>query len=194
MQYPVLPDPDDQAWQKAVDYHKELHIPLRFSVLSGEIVHHLRSSLDHIVWFFSTPEYRRDHPSAIEFPVLCEVPGKDELRRYERKIKGIDNPRIRALIEDMQPYKKKRPELRTIPFASSTIWTGSTQHRELVIVHSGANVVMPGIDESLTAKIVAYRNGESLPAADVRAVHTAIKNKGIVFRSSSVRPVGERTG
>jgi hypothetical protein len=54
--YPTIPHPDAEEWQEAVDYHKELRIPKRFGVLSGEIVHHLRSCLDHIVWHFSSPQ------------------------------------------------------------------------------------------------------------------------------------------
>src|SRR6266481_7650612 len=68
--YPVLSNPDSKEWQEAVDYHRELVIPKRFSVLSGEIIHHLRSCLDHIVWHFSSAHYRRGHANAIEFPVF----------------------------------------------------------------------------------------------------------------------------
>jgi hypothetical protein len=41
-------------------------VPPRFSVLAGEIVHHLRSCFDHVTWNFSvgaTPEHKR-----IDFP------------------------------------------------------------------------------------------------------------------------------
>src|ERR1700691_3819144 len=58
--YPVIPDTNSEHWQDAVDYHKQLPIPKRFSVLTGEVVHHLRSCLDHIVWIFSHATARRD--------------------------------------------------------------------------------------------------------------------------------------
>jgi hypothetical protein len=46
-EYPVMPKVQDKEHTKALAYYKSMKIPLRFSVLSGEIVHHLRSCLDH---------------------------------------------------------------------------------------------------------------------------------------------------
>jgi hypothetical protein len=48
-EYPVIPKPDDKRWKEALEYHRELKVPKRFSVLGGEIIHHFRSCLDHIV-------------------------------------------------------------------------------------------------------------------------------------------------
>src|ERR1039458_2121126 len=103
--YPVFPNPDDQHWQEAVDYHCNLRIPKRFSVLAGEIVHHLRSSLDHIVWIFSNESARRLHENALGFPILCELPDKMKLSGFERQIQGVDKPSVRKLITDLQPYQ-----------------------------------------------------------------------------------------
>lgn len=102
--YPVVPNPDSKDWQEAVNYHRALKIPKRFSVLSGEVVHHLRSCLDHIVWHFSSAEARRDHASALEFPIYAEPLTKDSARGYERKIQGITSVRVRELISQLQPY------------------------------------------------------------------------------------------
>jgi len=41
--YPVLPENDRKTLLKAIEYHKNLVIPPRFSVLAGETIHHLRS-------------------------------------------------------------------------------------------------------------------------------------------------------
>lgn len=54
--YPIIPHPNNEQWQNAVNYHRELRIPLRFSVLAGEVIHHLRACLDHVVWHFSTKQ------------------------------------------------------------------------------------------------------------------------------------------
>jgi hypothetical protein len=69
-EYPTMPHPDDQCWPKAVDYHRNKSIPLRFSVLSGEIIH-LRSALDHIVWYFSSEEARLTPTTSNS---LCLIP------------------------------------------------------------------------------------------------------------------------
>src|SRR5579864_7615214 len=109
-EYPVLPEDNRELLLKAIEYHKKRVIPLRFSMLAGEIVHHLRSILDHVVWQFSDEVYRRDHPRLIEFPVV-EVPpvDKDSISRYVRKIKGITVARVRDLIERLQPYNSPDP-------------------------------------------------------------------------------------
>src|SRR6185312_16356467 len=70
--YPVMPDTDDERWQEALNYHRSLPIPKRFGVLAGEIFHHWRSCLDHIVWIYSSAEYRESHETAIQFPVVCD--------------------------------------------------------------------------------------------------------------------------
>jgi hypothetical protein len=59
-------------------------------VLSGEIIHHLRSCLDHVVWHFSDDTYRRKHVTHVQFPILKTRPTPaDVFNKYERKVKGI---------------------------------------------------------------------------------------------------------
>src|ERR1043166_6632176 len=93
-QYPTVPKPHTQGWQEAIDYHKALKVPNRFSVLSGQIVHHFRSCLDHVVWYFSSPTYRAKRENAIQSPVFSKPLSSDDRARYQRKIEGITNPRV----------------------------------------------------------------------------------------------------
>src|SRR5438552_2785214 len=73
--YPVLPKLNDEKILEAIQYHKTLVIPPRFSVLAGEVVHHLRSCLDHIVWGMSDDASRFSRNSRyIEFPILSTRP------------------------------------------------------------------------------------------------------------------------
>jgi hypothetical protein len=46
-EYPVMPKIESEEHNKAVAYFKKLRIPLRFSVLGGEVVHHLREFDKH---------------------------------------------------------------------------------------------------------------------------------------------------
>src|SRR6266481_2405373 len=91
--YPKIPKLDDEKLAEALNYHHALKIPPRFSVLAGEIVHHLRSCLDHVVWELSDDAYRNSpNFRFIEFPLLEKRPSlKDKFTRYERKIKGVQN-------------------------------------------------------------------------------------------------------
>src|SRR6267142_5338043 len=68
--YPFLTDNNGEILLEALEYHRNRPVPLRFAVLAGEVVHHLRSILDHIVWQFSEPSYRQDPRNLkwIEFP------------------------------------------------------------------------------------------------------------------------------
>src|ERR1700685_2722608 len=82
----ALPQDDMQLLLKAAQDLEKIRVPLRFSVLIGEIVHHLRSCLDHIVWQFSSSDYREStNRRFIEFPILETRPSdKDRPTRYDR--------------------------------------------------------------------------------------------------------------
>src|SRR5271170_3790317 len=132
--YPVVPDVNSEEWQDAVDYHKNLVIPLYCAVLSGEIVHHLRSCFDHVVWHFSSAKYRLESENYIEFPVFRKEPStKDELARYERKVKGISKSSILSLIEGIQPYKRGS-DAEDDPVCIIHDMDRFDKHRELAIV------------------------------------------------------------
>src|SRR5437016_757021 len=80
----------DETFRKERSSHLQREVPIRFSVLAGEIIHHLRSCLDHIVWILSEPRYRRDNLKHIQFPIYDVRPSeKEEIKRFERTIKGI---------------------------------------------------------------------------------------------------------
>ncbi len=135
-EYPVLSKDNKQVIAEAVEYHSKRPIPLRFSVLSGEIIHHLRSCLDHIVWHFSAPDYRKKNITAIQFPILEERPTPANVfTKYERKIKGIRDSRVRELIERLQPYNGgvDSPNIFLLAIQKLDI---IDKHRALVIVAS----------------------------------------------------------
>ena len=77
--------------------------PPRVSVLIGEVVHHLRSSLDHLVLQLvlregNTPDDRTGFP-------VCDDAEKFEDRPTQRKIKGVARSAA-AIIECAQPYHR----------------------------------------------------------------------------------------
>jgi hypothetical protein len=90
--------------------HARRNIPPRFGVLAGEIAHHLRASLDHIVWLLSSEQYRRKHETLIAFPICLAKPRKkEEITRYNGKIQGIRSASARTLIDKLQPYNAAHP-------------------------------------------------------------------------------------
>lgn len=172
--YPVIPNADDKDWQSAVNYHKDLVIPKRFSVLAGEIVHHFRSCLDHIVWLFSNDNARRLHGNVIEFPVISETPNKDKKRRFDAQIQGVDKPSVRKLILAMQPYHLGAS---AADHALCIIHNMDRfdKHRELVIVTSCANVSFPEITPNLRQVMTAYAKTKTVSPDDARAFQRAVK-------------------
>jgi len=170
-----MPDPKDQSWQQALDYHRDLQIPKRFSVLAGEIIHHLRSCLDHIVWHFSSDTAKLLHESALEFPVFCKPLTKDELRRYKRKIQGITNPSILALIERLQPYQRGTDAIDD-PLCIVHDMDRFDKHRELVIVRPSAQIQFPaGTSVALVEQAFAYTQGKPVPDDILAAIGRLIK-------------------
>jgi hypothetical protein len=141
-EYPVLPEGDKQLLLAAIQYHTQRRIPLRFNVLAGEIIHHLRSCLDHMVWQFSSPQYRKDHLRQIEFPVFEKLPtDKNSSSRYEGKIKGIVSVNVRNLIEKLQPYNF--PDPLDSPIFIIHHLDVTDKHRELVLSTSTGSIEIP---------------------------------------------------
>ncbi len=134
--YPVLPKLEDKRHSEAVEYFKKLLIPIRFSVLSGEIVHHLRSCLDHIIWELSDDPTRNFKDGRyLEFPILDTRPTpENKFTRYDRKIQGVQHSGALKLIEKLQPYNSVTPHTELLWVIHDMDRTD--KHRELVIVQS----------------------------------------------------------
>jgi hypothetical protein len=140
--YPEIPQENTDLALEAIAYHKKLVIPPRFSVLAGEIIHHLRSCLDHIVWQFSSPEYRTKHSRIIGFPVRKSRPvDKKSIASHEHKIKGIADTRVRDLINKLQPYNA--PDPLDDPLFIIHSMDIIDKHQELVICSSAGGMDFP---------------------------------------------------
>jgi hypothetical protein len=140
--YPVMPDVHDDRIFDAMKYHRDRPVPVRFKVLSGEIIHHLRSCLDHVVWEFSDATSRKKHFRQIEFPVFKDEPiDKKKIASYEGKIQGITNPDARTLIGNLQPYKTSDP--LDCPLLILHYMDIFDKHRELIIVASNVQLNIP---------------------------------------------------
>jgi hypothetical protein len=145
--YPTIPHKNEKVFQEAVDYHSKRGVPLRFKILTGEIIHHLRSILDHIAWQLSSATARGTPAIAvqIEFPVFAKRPiTKKEKSRYGRKVQGISSSRALKLIEQLQPYNRlpgKNP-------LDDPIWIihdldRIDKHRELMLVFLALRLDLP---------------------------------------------------
>jgi hypothetical protein len=189
-EYPTIPHPDDKMWQQAVNYHKTKRIPLLFGVLAGEIIHHLRSSLDHVAWHFSSDEARRT-PHDIEFPIFEKEPRREkEIERYNRKVQGITKPRVLACIKDMQPYKAGADVCNDSLLIVHNM-DRFDKHRELVIVDSSVVVEVPSTMPDLANKFRLYTEGK-LPQSEIIAASRAMKEHGKATPDVAFRQFGQR--
>jgi hypothetical protein len=170
--YPIIPDHDDKMFHVVYEYHVKRAIPLRFSVLAGEVIHHLRSCFDHLIWQLSNSLKQFRDPTGIEFPVFDIKPvRKDELSRYERKVAGVSAP-AKTLIQRLQPYNLSHP--KHSPLFIIHEMDRLDKHRELVIV-----VPVLGSRRSIDAlrTFMKYKQAENngLPIEFNRAVEMDTK-------------------
>lgn len=182
--YPVIPENDLKLLLQAIEYHKNLPIPLRFSVLSGEIVHHLRSCLDHVVWHFTVLPVK--NVRKIEFPVFDERPiNHDSRRLFKGKIEGVANTNVRSLIERLQPYNSAQP-------FDDPLWIIhdfdiTDKHRELVLsIPTGAR----NFPIEMQPVIEAYQRAH--PDLDATEVAHHFKEHGPMTPCISFRDMGGR--
>ena len=81
-------------------------VPLRFSIIAGEIVHHLRSALDHVIWAMATRNNRNPR-NRIQFPI-CDTPPKFEKALKNGIVQGVGDVAVK-IIEGVQPFKSEDP-------------------------------------------------------------------------------------
>lgn len=121
-------------------------VPLWFSVVTGEIVHHMRSSLDHIICALvvqngGTPTHLHQFPickTTDAFKKACE-------RSY---IKGVGST-AKQIIKDVQPFTSPTPD-DTVLFVVSQ-YDNADKHRLLTVLTSIATVgeITIGTDETI---------------------------------------------
>jgi len=183
-QYPVLPQNDSKALLEAVEYHQNLIIPVRFSVLAGEIIHHLRSCFDHIVWHFSISPVQ--NVRKIEFPIFDQLPSNREGRKlFEGKIAGITDSRVRVLIERLQPYNS--PDPLDDPLGIIHNLDIVDKHKQLVLCIGAGVMVIPIAMEGV---FESYKREH--PELDAAQLARHFDSHGITLPSIAFRNFGRR--
>ncbi len=114
-------------------------IPLRFSVLTGEIIHQLRSSLDHLIWALALQSHATPGPD-IGFPI-CLTEEKFKAAKKRGKINGISGS-AQAIIESLQPYRNAdwRNTVSDNPLRIIQEFNNTDKHRLLAVVVSAAHI------------------------------------------------------
>lgn len=100
--------------------------PLRLSILLGDLLHNLRSSLDHIAWQLVLDNGGTPGKST-SFPIL---PKK---KSSPPKIAGGISAKAAALVEELQPYNNTEGAPKEDPLHVLSILNNIDKHREFNI-------------------------------------------------------------
>ncbi len=113
--------------------------PLELSLMLGDVVHNLRSALDHMTWAFARTVH--DQPSRMtQFPIFDEAPvGEFRNHRYVRDVPA----EVAGLMEVLQPYSTDDDVGRMIgeELVMLRELSNRDKHRVLLIAQT---IVMPG--------------------------------------------------
>lgn len=121
---------DEQLGQKLVGVEGRIIPPLRYAVVAGEIVHHLRSALDHVA--FQLVVSNKGTPSTkTEFPVF--VDSDEYVSKHAAKVQGMSD-RAKALIESLQPFKQGHTAALDHPLWIVHQLDVADKHRLLVVI------------------------------------------------------------
>lgn len=107
---PIIGEEQRDSWDRMQKASKEIPVPLPFSIRAGEIIHHLRSCLDHIAWQLADPIKRVKTPRQVQFPIILDWNNKKELSTYERQTEFVTNPAAETIIKKLQPASTKSPK------------------------------------------------------------------------------------
>lgn len=97
---------DPRKWRAIFRLLKEP--PDSWSITLGEIIHNLRSALDHLVYEASAPDENGEPLTGTEYPIFID---KGLFReRAARRIRGL-NDATHAFVEEHQPFANDDPEI-----------------------------------------------------------------------------------
>jgi hypothetical protein len=182
-EYPIAGDEDFKVLAQKSLYHAGRKIPLRFSVIAGEVLYHLRSSLDHMAWLLAIPAIREKTPARVEFPVCCERFNKDGAPSLKGKIEIFASDTAKQIIEREQPYNGPDP-------LNDILWLihdldRKAKHRELPLAFTGFDLGSPQLNA--IARFYAENPSVPFPVHIARQIDKHMKFSPIVVLSDVVK-------
>jgi hypothetical protein len=112
----------------------------RWSLIAGDVIHNLRSALDHLIYAVAAHESKQPIPpqwKKIQFPIVSD-PAKYPENRTRCKIDTLSNP-VQEAVERVQPYNRPHGEVPPL-LGLLADFDDTDKHRLL-------NVVMSNISE-----------------------------------------------
>ncbi len=95
------------------------HAQRDWGCVLGDFVHNLRAALDHLIWQLVLHDHGNPGTSN-EFPIFDDAVNYG--RSSPRKLRGITNPAVLALVERYQPYNPLPPTVATANLIPHPLW------------------------------------------------------------------------
>jgi hypothetical protein len=150
-QHSIVSHFENEGREYVIEARGSMEVPLRLAVLTGEIVHHLRSMLDHLVTALAGRNGQRPLNNH-QFPIC---------RKQEKFIKAVKSgnitgvsPAAEKLISDAQPYIQPSPEEYFLTILHD--FDNCDKHSLLLVVAAAAAMgeqVRVGSDEAEAARL-----------------------------------------
>lgn len=148
--YTIVKQHQDNGLEYAFIAHGDPDPPLRFAVLAGEIIHHLRSSLDHLV-HASVIQNGKTPTKRHQFPI-CTTPEAFKDACSRGWIDGV-GPIAEKLIASVQPFTTPTPDDTVLHVVSQ--YDNIDKHRLLVVVTTIVklgNTITIGVNAEIAAR------------------------------------------
>jgi hypothetical protein len=129
-----VPDPETGYEQRIIHLEVDEFPPdAVWGPMIGDVVHNLRSALDHLAWETARPGSRHSSAHDIEFPIFFGHPDDNPKvrQRLDRKLNHI-RPEFHAVIERVQPYEARN--LHHPLWLLNRLWNVD-KHRTLHVTH-----------------------------------------------------------
>jgi hypothetical protein len=158
----------------------------RWSLIFGDLVHALRSSLDHFVYAAAVSVHPTLSPAqerSLQFPI-CDDPGK--FGQSTQRI-SLLSPKAQNAIELVQPYNRRHPELPPL-LALIRDFDNSDKHRLLNVVFSCQSKGNIAIDPSSGVRLTdaGYRSGPVEDGTEIAWATVSPPKLGLNFNCQAV--------
>ena len=133
---------DAETRQLSIVSNGDIELPVEWSIIAGEAVHQLRSSLDHLVHALVVSEGRVKPTVRTQFPIL----DSEDNRKFRDRTEGISSTAA-AIIESLQPYHPSwTHRLHEHPLCILRDLSNTDKHRNIVMVQvdvKADDILMP---------------------------------------------------
>lgn len=162
-------------------------VPIRVALIAGDVVHNLRSALDHLAWQLVTLEGQKAPGTHTAFPIYtCKTEFEERVRNPSKgrvsPLHGIDPAGYNwARIERAQPYHATVPYIE--PLAVISELDNADKHRTLL---AGISLVEP-----FDARTLTQRSG-----VEVSEFRNSIKVESVLAHDAEIarfRPISTGT-